>query len=444
MSSDQNTISFPLLGGLRTRWSDWRLKSAASIVLGGSLILLLGSVLVSALNFLFNVSMARLLGPALFSQAAALVTLLMLLSCVSLSFQMVCAKFVARNESVAAKSAVYRTVSRRGWQVGLVVALLLLVAQKPIADYLRMPNSWVVGVLAIGMAFYNQLGVKRGNLQGLCHFGSLSWNYVFEAASKLAIAILLVELGYGVFGVVGALSASILSAVMLPDRENRVALHESMHGDESLGPECIPASFGEGMQAIVFFIGQVIINNVDIILVKHFFASELAGLYAAVALVGRLLYFASWQVVSAMFPVSAAGGEQEHGKSHVLGLPLIIVALMCLGFILVLAIFPGFVMHLVFGEGFRSAEPLLSLYAGSTALYALAMVLITYEMSRRIANTGWLQLLFSGAIVLAIYMFHSDLRQVILVQIWLKVVMLLVVSLPFLYSVRSLRWKEVA
>ena len=217
-----------------------------------------------------------------------------------------------------------------------------------------------------------------------------------------------------------------------------------VEGDESLGPECIPASFGEGMQAVVFFVGQVIINNVDIILVKHFFASELAGLYAAVALVGRLLYFASWQVVSAMFPVSAAAGEDEPAKGHVIGLPLVIVTLMCIGFIVVLVVFPGFVMHLIFGEGFRSAESLLSLYAGSTALYALAMVLITYEMSRRIANTGWLQLLFSGAIVLAIYMFHSDLRQVILVQIWLKMLMLLVVSLPFLHSVRSLRWKEVA
>ena len=129
---------------------------------------------------------------------------------------------------------------------------------------------------------------------------------------------------------------------------------------------------------------------------------------------------------------------------HVLGLPLAIITLMCLGFILVLAMFPGFVMHLVFGEGFRSAGTLPSLYAGSTALYALAMVLITYEMSRKIANTGWLQLLFSGAIVLAIYMFHSDLRQVILVQVWLKALMLLVVSLPFLNSVISLRWKEVA
>jgi O-antigen/teichoic acid export membrane protein len=417
------------------------MKSPASALLSGSLILLLGSVFVSGLNFLFNVVMARLLGPSLFSQAAALVTLLMLLSCISLSFQMVCAKFVARNETPSAKVAVYRTMSRQAWQVGAVVAVLLFAAEKPIAEYLRMPNAWVIGVLAIGMAFYNQLGVKRGNMQGWCRFGPLSRNYIFEAASKLAIAIILVELGYGIFGVVGALSASIIAAVLVARRGKKEIGHAS--DDEAHG-ECIPASFGEGIQAIVFFIGQVIINNVDIILVKHFFDSELAGLYAAVALVGRLLYFASWQVVSAMFPVSAASGEDEPRKAHVLGLPLVIVGAMCTCFILVSAAFPGVVMRLVFGEGFHSAESLLSLYAISTALYAIAMVLITYEMSRKIANTGWLQLLFSGAIVLAIYMFHSDLRQVIMVQIWLKVLMLLVVSLPFLRSIPRLRWKEVA
>ncbi|HWC16657.1 MAG TPA: oligosaccharide flippase family protein [Terriglobales bacterium] len=442
MNSEQDTISLPLLGGLRTRWSDWRLKNPSSVVLSGSLVLLMGSILVSALNFGFNVIIARLLGPALFSQAAAIVTMLMLLSCISLSFQMVCAKFVARNENPSAKAAVYKRISRQAWQWGAVLALVLAVAQKPITDYLRMPNSWVIAILAIGMAFYNQLGVKRGNMQGWCEFPSLSWNYVFEAASKLAIAILLVELGYGVFGVVGALSASIIAAVLLPGPRKHVQ-HEPT-GEEHLAVECIPASFGEGMQAIVFFVGQVIINNVDIILVKHFFDAERAGLYAAIALVGRLLYFASWQVVSAMFPVSAAAGEKEHGKAHVLGLPLLIVSAMCIGFILVLAIFPGFIMHIVFGEGFQTADSLLSLYAMSTALYALAMVLITYEMSRKIANTGWLQLLFSGAIILAIYMFHSDLRQVIYVQILLKVVMLLVVSLPFLRSVSFFGRKEVA
>jgi uncharacterized membrane protein YjgN (DUF898 family) len=69
---------------------------------------------------------------------------------------------------------------------------------------------------------------------------------------------------------------------------------------------------------------------------------------------------------------------------------------------------------------------------------------MTYEMSRKIANTGWVQLLFSGALVFLIYMFHSSLRQVIVVQIVLMLLMLLVVSLPFLRSIRSLRWKEFA
>jgi len=51
---------------------------------------------------------------------------------------------------------------------------------------------------------------------------------------------------------------------------------------------------------------------------------------------------------------------------------------------------------------------------------------------------------FSGALVFLIYVFHSSLRQVIVVQIMLMLLMLLIVSLPFLRSIRGLRWKEVA
>ena len=64
------------------------------------------------------------------------------------------------------------------------------------------------------------------------------------------------------------------------------------------------------MQAIVFFVGQVIISNIDILMVKHFFRPDVAGLYAAIALVGRLLYFGAWSIVSAMFPVSAESKEK--------------------------------------------------------------------------------------------------------------------------------------
>ncbi|HEU5233265.1 MAG TPA: oligosaccharide flippase family protein [Terriglobales bacterium] len=434
MNSGSETISLPLRNGWRWRLNDWRERGAASRVLSGSIVMLVGSVLVAAINFGFNVSMARLLGPSLFAQVAAVVTLLMLASAVSLSFQMVCAKFVARNESTFGKLAVFHGLRKRAWIVGIAIAIGLTLAQKPVAAYLQMPNSWVLAVFALGMAFYTPLGVKRGNMQGLCAFGALSRNYILEAGSKLACAILLVELGYGVMGAVGAISASILAAVLIRSPKAQ---------DDAGSKTLVPASFREGMQAIVFFVGQVVINNIDIILVKHFFASELAGLYAAVALVGRVLYFAAWSIVSAMFPISAAAKDDQN-KVHVLLLPFMIVLLMSLAFVVVLALFPGFIIHLILGEGFRSAEPLLSLYAVATGLYALAVVLMTYEMSRKIANTGWVQLIFSGALVLLIYMLHSSLRQVIVVQIVLMLLMLLVVSLPFLRSIRSLRWKEVA
>ncbi len=46
--------------------------------------------------------------------------------------------------------------------------------------------------------------------------------------------------------------------------------------------------------------------------------------------------------------------------------------------------------------------------AAATGIYAIAVVLITYEMSRRIANTGWLQLVVSGLIVLGISLVSFD------------------------------------
>jgi hypothetical protein len=53
-------------------------------------------------------------------------------------------------------------------------------------------------------------------------------------------------------------------------------------------------------------------------------------------------------------------------------------------------------------------------------------------MSRRIANTGWVQLVFSGAVIAGIYLFHASLAQVIWVQLAMMGALFLAVALPFL------------
>ena len=424
MSERDTAVTFPVNPSLAVADKPRR-RNIRSLLLGGSLVMLVSMLLVTGFNFAYNVFMARVLGPADFGHINAAISLLLIASCVSLSFQLVCAKFVARNESAGAKSAIVKSLLGKAWIASLALAAVLFAAQKPIAAYLNFPDHWMVALLAIGIAVYAPLGVKRGAMQGVCSFARLGANFTTEAFTRLVVGVTLVIAGYGALGAVGAISAAVIMAYFVPraPREVRVA------------PEAgEPASFAEALQAIVFFVGQVIITNVDILLVKHFFRAEPAGIYAAIAQVGRLLYFICWfGIVNAMFPVAA---RQEQGKSKdAVGLPLLLVLGISLAFVAGAALFPHFIMGLIFGSRFINIGSMLALYAAATGLYSLSVVLIAYEMSRRIANTGWFQLLISGALILAVGFYHQSLREVILVRIVLMTLMLFLVSFPFVRRV---------
>ena len=94
-------------------------QQSRGLVLSGSVIMLVGSGFVSLANFGYNIGVAHLLGPSDFSHAAAAVTLLMLASCINLAFQLVTAKFIARNQQAGGRAAVYRTLMRQAWGIGL-------------------------------------------------------------------------------------------------------------------------------------------------------------------------------------------------------------------------------------------------------------------------------------------------------------------------------------
>ncbi len=398
-------------------------------LLSGSMIMLVSSAVVGATNFIYNIAVARLLGAAGFGQASAVYTLLMLLSCVTLAFQLVCSKLVAKTPTLGAKAAIYRRLHRRAWQIATVIGVALVWSSSLVSSYLNFPTRDYVVLLGIATTFYIPLGVRRGLMQGAYDFRHLAENFVIEVVVKLGGALLLLHYGLGVMGVIEAVAASVVAAYLAgrPGAAFKVASREG-----------VQASFDEGMQAIVFFIGQVIINNIDILLVKHFFPAALAGLYAAVALVGRVVYMLSWSIVSTMFPVSAGSSQERSGRT-VMGTAFLLVVLVASVFTAGVWLAPNSLWMLVLGKSFMansqgSFSALLVLYAALTGIYSFSVVMMTYEMSRRIANTSWLQLGFGGAIALGIYVFHNTLHDVITVQLVLMILLLVAVSVPFLRS----------
>src|ERR1700757_3971886 len=105
-ASDKTNISESLQAA-SSRATRSRAKALRQKLLGGSLTLLAGSGLVGVTNLLYNVITARLLGPTGFAHATAVYTLLMLASAITLSFQVVCAKYVASHEAEQEKAAIF-------------------------------------------------------------------------------------------------------------------------------------------------------------------------------------------------------------------------------------------------------------------------------------------------------------------------------------------------
>ena len=400
--------------------------------LSGSVVLLSGSGFVTGIKIAYNIAVARFLGPTGFGHATAVYTLLTLISAVTLSFQIVCAKVVAQQSTLEGKSAVYRRFERSAWAAGIAVALGLPLFQTQIADYLNLPTPLLVVLLAIGAAFYVPLGSRRGYIQGAYGFHRLAINLVVEGLARLGGSLLLIALGYGVRGVIAANAAAVALAYFAAASK----LAPRVPSDVRL-----PHAFHEALQAIIFFVGQVLINNCDIVLVKHFFPATEAGLYAAVALVGRVIFAFSSAVVNSMFPIVAGTREKERKGHGVLATSLLLVAAIGSVLALGLRLTPAWIWTTFFGSQFSIAGKyglpyLLGLYAITTVIYSLSVVIIAYEMAYKISNT-WVQLAFSGVVVAGICRFHSSLQQVIWIQLLLMLVLLVVVSAPFL-----LHWFE--
>lgn len=403
-------------------------KALRQKLLGGSLTLLAGSGLVGVANLLYNVITARMLGPTGFAHATAVYTLLMLASALTLSFQVVCAKYVASHEGESEKAAIFSSLHSRSWITGVAIGLLLFLFNHAITTYLQLPNRILIDLLALGTAFYVPLGTRRGYIQGVQSFSSLAVNLMVEGLVRLGGAYFLIKFGLGVEGAVLASVVAVIVSYFVANPSPSLKLRL---------PHKIPISFAEGVQAIVFFAGQGVINNFDIVLMNHFFISEVAGIYAAVSLVGRLINMCAWSVVNTMFPVSAAARQSDREARPVLFMSLSLVFVILLFLTFGLWVLPSFVWRTLFGAHFEVGNygglaSMLILYAIATGIYSLTSVMITYEMSRKIANTSWVQLAFSGVLILGIYFLHGSLRQVIFERLFLMVAMFVVVALPLL------------
>lgn len=378
------------------------------------LFLFIATLLVNVLNYALNIFLARWLGPVGFSEANIIATLVLGLSFAAMGLQLTAAKLVAED-----KMDVYKLLLNKIRIFSVGVSGVLILAAPLIASYLKFESVWPLVILFSGIPFYFLMSIGRGKLQGKTRFANLGWTYVVEGLSRTVVT-----LGLLLVVTKGPMSTVVVSCGFL------VSFFVTWLWTKRNVKNILPAKSLSGAGQFLFImaiyeLSQVLINNSDVVLVKHFFSPEEAGLYASLALLGKAVFFATWAVVTILFPKVI---EQER-----LGLPhidlfyksLFIVAGIGLCMVLGSYFFGDIVLGLAFGPVYSEMADGLWVYALLTCCFACANVFVYYNLSLERYWPVFISIGIGIAQIFFINLYHESLREVIMVQLYMMTFFLL-------------------
>jgi O-antigen/teichoic acid export membrane protein len=407
-------------------------------VLRNGFIYLVGSLVVGLFGYVFHFETGRLLGPTGYSVVASAIAALYLLTLPVVGLQLVSARYTsiaaARNQSSAILPMLLR-ITGFALVGGVPVAALLVIFSTQVAHFLNLTDNRVVYLLALASLATLVVTINRGALQGLRRFVALSGNLLLDVGSRLVLAGVLVWLGFGALGAVVALvfgptAAYGQSFLLLRRGADKLSLADKVEG---LG--------GYTLLATVASVGTNYLFSADTLLAKHYLSAEAAGIYAAAAVLARVVYFLGLAVAGVMFPEVATLHAKDEAHFHVVDLSLLLVGGMGLALVVTYFVFPNLVL-LPYGASFAPARPYLGVFAVALSMLALGNLLINYFLS--IARSSFVLPLLLACVLetVLIAFFHSSIWQILTMV--LVSVGLLLGGLTIFYAKDRFHWRSAA
>lgn len=400
----------------------------------GSVIMIIGSNATSFLNYLYHLLLGRMLGPANYGELASIISTAGLLGVIPASISLVIVKFVSSSKSEEDMNNMIGWLKSKIFIISVIFFLSILIATPFISSFLRISQNYYLIILAVSLLFSLLSAFNRSMLQGVLKFKEMVVSVLAENSSKLLISIVLVYLG---FQVGGAMLALLISAVLGWYITDFYLKRYSSGRKYLLSPNIKP---------MLMFVFPVILQSMattslystDVILVKHFFSSHEAGIYAALSTLGKIIFFGSGPIGTVMFPLVSQ--RQAQGKKYIriFVYSFLATVFLAMSILLLYWLFPETAINLLYGSKYLEAAGLLVWYGLFITLFTLSSLLINYGLS--IGKTSIVVLPFMAAImqIIMIWFFHQTLYMVILISIIVSSLLLVSLLIYSTYEKRSL------
>jgi len=369
-----------------------RAKSAKKSLVEHAGLLLCATLITGVTNYLFHVLMSRSLGPAHYGALFSLLSLFMILAFPLSTIQMVLTKYIAVYRGEGKDSQIhylYFDFFKKLGVAGLALMALFVLFSGAVGEYLQISAKTPIILLGLFTFVSFLMPVVLGMLQGLEHFFYLSLNQAVGAISKLVFALGLVALGFQVNGALGACVLAGFVTFFLAWIPVRKFLNKHQ-----------PVKVTSRKEVYQFFIpvfGALsfygLLAYQDVVLVKHWFAPEVAGAYATAALLGKAFLFPAQALAMAMYPKISQAYARKEETVGLLKHTLLLTAVVLGAGLVITFFFPEFLGSLLMKKGNLSNETfilvvqLIRSYGFAFVPLAVSYILMFYFLG---SSSAWL------------------------------------------------------
>jgi len=395
-------------------------------LISGSSVVFIGSITVNIFNYVFNLTMGRLLSIEEYGLLASLTSFISIIAIFQTSLIQLFAKFSATytaQNNIQLKKALFKIGLKISLGIGLSFFVILIICIYPFSKFLHVNNYIILILVFLSSAVLIFNSLPLGILQGELRFISISSLNIIGVIGRILFGFSLVLLGFGVMGgIIGILlSFCILYAVSFFFNKNYRHIKDSnSHVDFFKEFKKISSPF------LLASLGVIIIQSTDVILARHFLSQTDAGRYAALSLMGKAIFYITSPLFFAFFPLIAQKKEKNEKTFSTLLLALSIVFLCSLFFFLLYSIYPSTIISFFFPQsGYQKLSPFMGIYSLYILIFSLAFLIHNYYLS--LGKTGiYKPSLFSATIYLIlIFLFHQSIQQFINVLIASSLLLLL-------------------
>jgi O-antigen/teichoic acid export membrane protein len=338
--------------------------------------------LANVTDFAFHFWMGRVLIPSDFAILQTLNSVTLVYTTASGVFQPVVSRFIAEAHSKRqfdSIPAVFQSFLRATFWLGLILSMMILLFSTRIGQLFNLP-SWTIQISAALIFVSTLRPIAAGALQGGENFIAFGFTRLALSFGRIFLVFILVQTGLGLAGAVIALPfgwlVSVLCAFLLLGKS---FWERSILPSQNFLREGWKLSF----YALLAYLAYMSINSIDLIWVNQNLPGEIAGAYASLVLMRRMVALLPAVAFTVMFPrvvrTLAEGKLPSRILAQTAGIILAVSGLLSLLYFL----FSTPLIHLIFGRDYQAAIPLTGWMGVAMIGVSLSAIWLNYYLAEK-------------------------------------------------------------